>query len=115
MQLHIGYLRSLEESERVRAACLTYLQTSMIHFYPEMADIVEQAEQMARDLGGRLRPPHLSWKYSWMKGLFGWRVAKRGRLVMLKSRRSLEKFWDKALFRIENVAFAPDLGTSERD
>jgi glycosyltransferase involved in cell wall biosynthesis len=35
MQLHIGYLRSLEESDRVRAACLRYLQNWVIFFYPE--------------------------------------------------------------------------------
>ena len=34
MKLHTQYLRSLEESERTRRACLTYLQTKSIHFYP---------------------------------------------------------------------------------
>ena len=32
MKLHIQYLRSLEESERVRKACLTYLQNWYQHF-----------------------------------------------------------------------------------
>jgi len=35
MQLHIGYLRALEESERTRAACLNYLQRRFFRFYPE--------------------------------------------------------------------------------
>src|SRR5437016_1474407 len=39
MQLHIGYLRSLEDSERVRAACVTYLQNWLPNFYPERLDI----------------------------------------------------------------------------
>ena len=102
MQLHIRYLRSLEDSERVRAACLRYLQTSLIYFYPEKPDIVEQAEQMASDLGGELRPPNLSWKYAWMKTIFGWRVAKTGQRALLRSRWSAERHWDKALFQIEN-------------
>jgi len=102
MQLHIRYLRSLEDSERIRAACLRYLQTSLIYFYPEKPGIVEQAEQMARDLGGALRPPSLSWKYAWMRAVFGWRVAKTGQRVLLKSRWSAERRWDKALFQIEN-------------
>ena len=59
MKLHIGYLRSMEDSERVRAACLRYLQTSLIYFYPDKPDIVEQAEQMARDLGGAIGAPAL--------------------------------------------------------
>src|SRR4029453_1872036 len=35
MQLHGGYVRSLEDSERVRAACLNYLQRRFHRFYPE--------------------------------------------------------------------------------
>src|SRR6516162_8697443 len=38
MQLHVKYIRSLEDSERVRAACLNYLQTWLINFYPERPD-----------------------------------------------------------------------------
>ena len=102
MKLHIGYLRSVEDSERVRAACLRYLQTSLIYFYPDKPEIVEQAEEMAKDLGGRLEPPYLSWKYSWMRTIFGWRTAKSGQRVLLKSRWSVERCWDKALFHIEN-------------
>jgi hypothetical protein len=102
MKLHIGYLRSMEDNERVRAACLNYLQTSLIYFYPDKPDIVEQAEQMARDLGGQLGPPHLSWKYSWMRTIFGWRAAKSGQRALLKSRWSVERRWDKALFHLEN-------------
>ena len=76
MQLHIGYLRSIEDTPRTREACLAYLQRNLINFYPERADIVRQAEQIAADLGGQLWPPHLSWKYSWIKRAFGWEVAK---------------------------------------
>src|SRR5437763_5864331 len=32
MQLHIGYLRSLEDSDRVRGACVNYLQTWLPEF-----------------------------------------------------------------------------------
>ena len=53
MQLHIRYLWSLENSERVRNACLRYLQTSLICFYPEKVDIVRQARQLATELGGQ--------------------------------------------------------------
>src|SRR5215475_4089867 len=38
MKLHIKYLRSLEDSERVRRACLTYLQNWYDNFYPERSD-----------------------------------------------------------------------------
>jgi glycosyltransferase involved in cell wall biosynthesis len=104
MRLHIGYLRSLEESERVRVACLKYLQTLLIYFYPERPDIVEQANELASDLGGRLEVPRLSWKYSWIQAAFGWRPAKRVRLFLPGIRFCLAKYWDKLLFQAQNDA-----------
>jgi len=111
LQLHIGYLRSLEESERVRAACVRFLQTWLIYFYPERLDIVERAEQMAKELGGQLEVPRLSWKYSWIQAVFGWGLAKRVQLLLPNIRWSLERFWDKVLFRMEHRRLAADLGT----
>ena len=102
MKLHINYLRSLEDTPRTRHACLTYLQRNFINFYPERADIVRQAEQLAADLGGQLRLPHLSWKYSWIKAAFGWRTAKNVALEMRKIRWSLESSLDKAMCHFQS-------------
>jgi len=102
MQLHIGYLRSLEDSERVRAACVNYLQRSLIYFYQEDTDIVEQAVRMAKELGGKLTVPYLSWKYSWVRAAFGWSVAKHIATFSRGIRWSSQKLWDKTLFRIED-------------
>src|SRR5579863_3601629 len=63
MLLHIHYLRSLEDSERVRAACVTFLQNWMTWFYPGRPDIFAQAGDMARNFGGKIETPRLSWKY----------------------------------------------------
>ena len=101
MQLHIGYLRSLENSQRVQVACLTYLQNWLIYFYPERPDIVEQAEAMAGNLGGRLRVPRLSWKYSWLAMVVGCRLTKRIQLRARQMKSSLVRAWDRVLFRIE--------------
>ncbi len=103
MQLHIKYLRSLEESQRVRAACLRYLQTSLLYFYPDRPDIVAHVEQLAQELGGAVTTPRLSWKYYWLKGLLGWTRAKKAQQVLLGLRwttaRNLDKLvqntWDK--------------------
>jgi hypothetical protein len=97
MQLHVKYLRSLEDSDRVRVACLSYLQTSLIHFYPEKTKIVEEAKETARDLGGQLESPNLSWKYSWIKTIFGWHLAKYAKQMLLKLRWKMAKWWDKPL------------------
>lgn len=102
MKLHIGYLRSAEDSPRTRAACLTYLQRRLIYFYPDRPDLVQASEQMASDLGGRLEPPHLSWKYSWIKAITGWGVAQKASLSLRRFKFSLKRSLDKTLYRIEN-------------
>jgi glycosyltransferase involved in cell wall biosynthesis len=101
MQLQIGYLRSVQESERVRAACLNYLQTWYHNFYPEQVALVRQSQQLAAMLGGRLEIPKLSWKYLWIQKLFGLTAAKslRQRYNICKSTFLLS--WDRALFHIK--------------
>ena len=45
MKLHVQYLRSLEESDRVRKACLTYMQTWYPNFYPDRPDIMAELQE----------------------------------------------------------------------
>lgn len=77
MQLHIQALLSLEKSARSRAACVTYLQNWLIHFYPDKPDLIERAAAMASELGGSLTSPKLPLKYNWIKAAFGWGCARR--------------------------------------
>ena len=103
MLRHIEYVRSLEDSPRVRAACVKYLQNWLINFYPEHLRIVEEAMRLAAELGGELREPRLSWKYSWIKSLFGWSMARQIQLRASDVRSSVQRSWDKALWRLESV------------
>jgi len=105
MQLHIRYLLSIEDSARARAACVKYLQTWLITFYPAKLDIVNRAERLAADLGGRLHTPRLSWKYEWVRRLFGWRLAKTAQLYLPQLKWSLLAQWDRLLFSFEGNAF----------
>lgn len=109
MKLHIGYLLSLEDSDSSRAACIRYLQTWLIYFYPERRDIVEQATRMAADLRGKLEVPRLSWKYAWIEAIFGWELAKRAQLTLPNLRWSLQRTWDKALFCMGGRTLESDL------
>jgi glycosyltransferase involved in cell wall biosynthesis len=115
MKLHIGYLRSLEDSERARAACVKFLQNWMVFFYPERIDLFRQAEEMAESLGGHLEPPRFSWKYSWIKALFGGSLARRAQLTLPNLKWSLVRFWDRMLFRIgerrQSIDKIADIGT----
>jgi glycosyltransferase involved in cell wall biosynthesis len=108
MKLHIQYLRSLEDSERVRKACLAYLQLWYRNFYPERPDLIQEAQQLAAMLGARLEAPTLSWKYRWIQKAFGFGVAKRVRHRWNQHKSSVMTSWDKALFRLEGGKMAPD-------
>jgi glycosyltransferase involved in cell wall biosynthesis len=110
MELHIDYLRSLEDSPRVRAACVKYLHNWLIFFHPERPDIVRRATQKATELGGDLDLPRLSWKYSWIKAIFGWELAKSAQVFLPRVRWSLARFWDKTLFEVEKRAHPASLG-----
>lgn len=96
-ELQIGYLRAREDSERVRAACLAYLQTSFFNFYPEHTTLVERSQELAARLGGRLRVPKLPWKYLWIQKLFGLPAAKRVRRGWNQCKTFLLRSSDKLL------------------
>ena len=102
MKLHIGCLRSLEDSERTRLACLTYIRNWLHEFYLYRPDIVEQLKQMASELGGRLEEPRLSWKYNWIVKCFGWRLGWHAQCLIPRLKASLLIAWDKLMFQIEN-------------
>ena len=101
MELHIRYLQSLENSERVRAACVKYIQDWMVFFYPQRLDLVERLKAMAGQLGGSVAVPQLSWKYEWIRSLFGWPLANRAKIVLPGIKWSLLRTWDRTLLAFE--------------
>jgi glycosyltransferase involved in cell wall biosynthesis len=101
MQLHIKYLRSLGDDARARAACLQYLRDALIYFYPERSNILAEANALATELGGTLGTPFLSWRYSWLKVLFGWVAVKPAQSFVRKIRWGLATKLDYLLYRLE--------------
>ncbi|HEY1805454.1 MAG TPA: glycosyltransferase [Terracidiphilus sp.] len=101
MQLHIKYLRSLVDDDRARAACCTYIQNWAGIFYPERMDIFGQAEELVKSLGGELRIPQLSWKYSWIDAMFGRPQAKRAQTMLPRIKWALIRRLDKALYQMD--------------
>jgi glycosyltransferase involved in cell wall biosynthesis len=101
MKLHVGYLRSLEDSERVRKACLAYLQNWYENFYPERPDIVAELQSLALQLQGQLEEPRLRWKYAWMKPVFGWKAAKWAQRALPQLKASCIRHCDRAIYRLE--------------
>jgi len=101
IQLHILALRSLERSERVNQACLTYMQTWFENFYPGRPDIVAQLQCLAADMGGSLREPQLRSKYAWMKPIFGWQTAIWAQRALPQWKATLARHWDETRHRLE--------------
>lgn len=106
MKTHIRYLQSLEQSERVNAACVQYLQNWMVFFYPARLDIFDEAREMAHNLGGKVEIPPMSWKYSWIRLMFGLDTARRAQVLGPQLRWSVVRKWEEMLFRLENRKFA---------
>jgi len=103
IRLHIDYLRSVQDSVRVRRACLYCLQNWLITFYPERPDLVSAAAGLARELGGELCHPRFSWKYGWLAATCGPRAAKRSQVILRSVRSSLSASWDKAMHELEQT------------
>jgi glycosyltransferase involved in cell wall biosynthesis/GT2 family glycosyltransferase len=101
MKLHIHYLRSLEESERIRKACLAFLQNKYIYFYLERPEIVTELQSLAAQLQGHLDEPRLRSKYSWMKPILGFKTAKRAQILLPQLKGSLVRRWDGTMYWLE--------------
>jgi glycosyltransferase involved in cell wall biosynthesis len=106
MKLHIQYLSSLEDSERVRKACVAYLQNWYHTFYPERSDIVREMQELAGQLGGHLEPPALRWKYAWMRPVFGWHAAKSAQNALPQFKAACLRKYDRAVFLLGELRAA---------
>jgi len=102
MKLHIQYLRSLEDSERVRKVCVAYIQNWYAAFYPERADIVAELEAMAQQLGGCLKPPSFDWKYAWMERVVGPKATRSVQRFVGESKASCVRRIDKVMYEFES-------------
>ncbi len=119
MMLHIQYLRSLEDSERVRKACLVYMQNWYDVSIRTDRILSAELQELAAELQGRLEEPRLRWKYAWMKPVFGWKAAKWAQSVLPETKMSLLRHWDKAMFKLEtreaSSSIRPTVGVAQKD
>ena len=107
MKLQIGYLRAREDSDRVRAACVICLQDWLPSFYPDRPDLVQEAQQLAESLGGRLSLPKASWKFAWIEKLFGFAAAKHTQLHYNQAKCSVLRAWDKMMHSLQRDPSLP--------
>lgn len=113
MSLSINYLRTLEDSERTRSACLKYLQRWLYHFYPEktgfhrekdkiLLELLYKINYIARELGGTLLLPELNWKYVLFRRIFGRKIAMKVRNLASTTNLLVHKNWDRLLYTLFN-------------
>lgn len=98
---HIHCLRTMEDSERTRAASVTFIQTWYDVFYPERPDLVAEARDLATELHGKLEEPRLRQKYAWMQPLFGWKTAKAAQRSLPQIKSSCFRQYDYFMHRLE--------------
>lgn len=82
LDLCIQHLRSMEDSERSRAAGVALMQNFIDRtdcFLPDREDYLERLDALAAALGGSLKPHRLSWKYRPIQALFGWQAVRRAK------------------------------------
>jgi glycosyltransferase involved in cell wall biosynthesis len=101
MKLHVQYIRSLEDSDRVRKACLTYMQNWFGNFYPDQPDMVQELQNLAAEMNGHLEVPKFRGKYAWMEPVFGRKSASWAQSTMPEVKTRLKRKWDKTMFEIE--------------
>jgi glycosyltransferase involved in cell wall biosynthesis len=98
--LSFHHLRAIEDSNRTRAACLQYLQSSMWHFYQEDQSFLERFYSLANELGGTLQPPSISWKYYPIQQVFGWSAANSAMRNWRRTKAIAFKEVDRLLYNI---------------
>lgn len=101
MKFHVESLRGLEDSERVRKVCLTYLQNWSHAFYPERLDMFAELQLMASQLNGHLETPALRRKYAWIKPIAGRKAAQWTQRTLPEVKLDISRFWDKLIFQFE--------------
>jgi glycosyltransferase involved in cell wall biosynthesis len=101
MKLHIQYIRSLEDSERVHRACLTYMQNWFGNFYPDQPEMMAELQALAAEMNGTLQPPKFRRKYAWIKPIFGNDSATWAQTAIPELKTRVERKWDKAMFKLQ--------------
>jgi GT2 family glycosyltransferase len=107
IRLHIKYLHQMETSERTRQTAITYLRTWLPGFSYCRLNIAKEMKEMGLALGGEVKMIEtvdvLSWKFAWMKNIFGSRFAFWAQTCLPRFKHRTIRSWDKAIFQLEKL------------
>jgi len=96
--LCIGYLRSLEDSERSRKACMLFLQNGFGYYHWKQASIMQHANILAKELGGELLPPVPKPRLRIARAILGRNLAEKTRRLTWVLKELIKANWDKLLY-----------------
>ena len=92
---HVELMLSMEDSERTREACSSFLDRWLIYVYPERPDLYLQLVSLMRGIGGEPSVPQLRRKYRWMRSIVGWKAAKRAQWTLPFLRTRIESVLER--------------------
>jgi glycosyltransferase involved in cell wall biosynthesis len=94
----IAHFRALEDSDRSRAACVTFLRNRLIYYYPEQREMLNEMYALAEQLGGTLSKPPLLPHYEMIGKLLGWKMAKRAQDFIPNAKQNFRRCIDKVIY-----------------
>jgi glycosyltransferase involved in cell wall biosynthesis len=99
---YIERLRAMEDSPRTQNACIKFLKSVSIYFYPERKDTFCRLQSTVTELGGKLDKPDLRSKYLFLQKVFGWRVAKKAQYALPTLRSLVEINWERIVYLLSS-------------
>jgi len=98
--LCISYLRSLEDSERTRKACLIFLKNGFGYHHLKQSSIIQQASALAKELGGELTPAVPKPGLRVARAILGRSSAEKTRRLAWVLKVLIKANWDRLLYEL---------------
>ena len=95
--LCIKHLRSLEDTDHTRHACLKLLEARLCYFNPAKPTLIKAAEKLATDIGGTLSPPEINRKMRLVGNIIGWKMVTRIQNWLWTVEVQSRKYWDRII------------------
>ena len=93
----IEHFRALDDSERCRTACVTFLRNRLIYYYPDHREMLKDIYDLAERLGGTLSTPPLQ-QYEVLRPLIGWRRARWIQELIGGAKQKVYRALDKMIY-----------------
>jgi len=93
----IEHFRALDDSERCRTACVTFLRNRLIYYYPDHQEMLKEIYALAKHLGGTLSTPPLQ-RYEILRPIVGWKRARRLQELIGGAKQNVHRALDKIIY-----------------